>query len=246
MPLQDEVIVITGASRGIGKTLALAFADAGAIVVAAARKATGPDSIDETVKLITNNGGRAIAVQCDVASPEDSQNLINTSIEQFGNIDVLINNAGIYIKKDIVSFAIDDWDLTMAVNMKGVFLACKYVMPNMMNRSKGNIINISSSMGRKYTLNDLAYGASKAGLDRFSTNLANDVREYGIAVNSLCPGYVSTDMASHGSPEPVEVVIPSILWLAQQTASTFTAQVIDRSEFGHKWGPRINSESALS
>ena len=135
MPLQDEVIVITGASRGIGKTLALAFADAGAIVVASARKATGPDSIDETVKLITNNGGRAIAVQCDVASPEDSQNLINTSIEQFGNIDVLINNAGIYIKKDIVSFAIDDWDLTMAVNMKGVFLACKYVMPNMMNRS---------------------------------------------------------------------------------------------------------------
>ena len=246
MSLQDEVVVITGASRGIGKTLALAFAEEGAIVIASARNATGPNSIEETVKLIANKGGRAIAIQCDVTSPEDCKNLIDTSIEQFGSVDVLINNAGIYIKKDIVSFAIDDWDLTMDVNMKGVFLACKYVMPNMMKRSKGNILNISSSMGRRYTLNDLAYGASKAGLDRFTINLANDVMEYGIAVNSLCPGYVSTDMASHGSPEPVEVVIPSILWLAQQTASTFTAQVIDRAEFEHKWGPGLNSERASS
>jgi short-subunit dehydrogenase len=93
-------------------------------------------------------------------------------------------------------------------------------MPNMIKLRKGNIINISSSMGRRYTLNDLAYTPSKAGLDRFSINLANDVMKYGIAVTSLCPGYVSTDMARKGSPEPVEVVIPSVLWLGRDIYST--------------------------
>jgi len=243
MSLQDAVIIITGASRGIGKTLALAFAEEDAIVIAAARKAAGSNSIDETVKLITNRGGRAIAIQCDVTSPEDCQNLINTSIEHYGSVDVLINNAGIGIWKDILSLEITDWDLSMNVNMRGVFLTCKYAMPNMIKLRKGNIINISSSMGRRYTLNDLAYAPSKAGLDRFSINLAHDVIEYGIAVNSLCPGYVSTDMAREGSPERVEVVIPSVLWLAKQTGATFTGQVINRAEFGHTWGPGSNLDN---
>lgn len=240
--LHNKVVVVTGASRGIGKTLAVAFAREGAIVIGAARKATGPDSVEETVRRITSEGGRAIAVPCDVTKEDEVKALVDTVVRRFRRIDVLVNNAGIGIWKDILDLTLDDWNSSVAVNLKGVFLACKFVVPVMIEQGGGNIINVSSSMGRRYVPEDLAYSPTKAGLDRFTSNLANDVKKYNISVNSYCPGYVKTDMARKGSPEPVEMVIPSAIWLAGQTASNFTGQVLDRKDFGKTWGPGITTK----
>ncbi len=237
--LHNMVTIITGASRGIGKTLALAFANEGAIIVAAARKATGPNSVEETVRQIAVDGGQAIAVQCDVTSPEDVKTLVDTTLQRFGHIDILVNNAGVGIWKDIRLLTLDDWNVSISVNLKGVFLCCKYAIPSMIERRSGHIINLSSSMAYRYVPEDLAYSPTKAGLDRFTLNLANDVKKHNVAVNSFGPGYVKTDMARKGSPEPVFTVVPAAIWLAQQTASTFTAQVVDRRDFGKTWGPGI-------
>jgi len=242
--LEGKVIVITGASRGIGQALSLAYAREGAFVVAAARKNRGGSgSLEETVGLIEQEGGQALAVRCDVTVPEDVEALISTTLRHFERIDVLVNNAGVGIWKGILDLTVGDWDTTMSVNIKGVFLTCKYALPHMMERQKGNIINVSSAMAHKYTPNDLAYSASKAALDRFTLNLAQDVQEYNIAVNSFSPGLILTDMVS-GDPidrwghlaDPPEAVVPPALWLAQQDAASFTAQLVHRNDFGHTWG----------
>ncbi len=236
MKLKDKVIIVTGASRGIGRTLCLAFAKEGATIVAAAAGDLPYRLIYRIGACRLSGGGHALAIQCDVSIPEDVQALVDTTIQRFGRIDILVNNAGVGIWKDILSLTVEDWDRTMDVNLKGVFLACKYALPSMMERRQGHIINVSSSMARRYTPNDLAYSPSKAALDRFSMNLAHDVERYNIAVNSFGPGYVKTDMARRGFPEPVEMVIPAALWLSQQDASSFTGQVIYRRDFGKTWG----------
>lgn len=249
MSLQSEVVIVTGASRGIGRALAVAFAGEGATVVAAARTLR-PDtgeregSLEETVRQITDAGGKALAVQCDVADEAQVKGLVERTLAEAGPIDVLINNAGILLSGLLTEIDTADWDLAMAVNVRGPFLTCKYVLPGMMERRKGNVINVTSRASGRDDANRLPYAASKAALDRFSLNLAMDMRPYNIAVNSLGPGLIQSRPLAPGQErttrdgriaEAPETVVPAALWLAQQTAETFTGRVVHRDEFGDKW-----------
>ena len=249
MSLKGKVTIITGASRGIGRALAQGFAAEEAVVVAAAqtqRAGTGVDegSLEETVQGITAAGGSAVAVPCDVADEGQVKALVERTLAEVGPIGVLINNAGIWRAGPIWDFDTADWDRVMAVNMRGLFLMCKYVLTGMMERRRGNIINLTSGNAIMYVTEDPVYGPSKIALERFTLNLAEDVKPYNIAVNALSPGLVASSMNPNWDPSksptgripsPPEVVFPPVAWLAQQDASTFTGQIVHRYEFGKSW-----------
>ncbi|MCH7705906.1 MAG: SDR family oxidoreductase [Chloroflexi bacterium] len=249
MSLQGTVVVITGASRGIGRALAVGFAAEGATVVAAARTLR-PDtgeregSLEETVRQITDAGGKAIAAQCDVADEAQVKALVERTLAEAGPIDVLINNAGILLSGLLTEIDTSDWDMAMAVNVRGPFLTCKYFLPGMIERRKGNIINITSRAAGRDDVNRLPYAATKAALERLTLNLSMDMKSYDIAVNILGPGLIQSRPLAPGQQptnrdgrvaEAPETVVPAALWLAQQTAEAFTGRVVHRDEFGDKW-----------
>ena len=248
MTLKDKVVLITGASRGVGEALAYGFAAEGAIVVATARTLapnTGEwqGSLEETVERIKASGGRAHAIACDVTQEDDVKSMVERVNSEIGAVDVLINNAGLSVRGSIVDMSVSDFDRVMTVNVRGPFLMCKYILPTMIERRQGNIINISSRQAIWTEKNHIAYGTSKAALDRFSLNMAEDLKPYNIAVNAMSPGLVTSYMTRNWDPEnnprglvidPAEVVVPSTLWLAQQDAS-FTGKVLLRNDFGKTW-----------
>ena len=249
MNLQGAVVVITGASRGIGRALAVGFAAEGAMVVAAARtqrlgEGSAEGSLEETVRQITDAGGKAIAAQCDVADEAQVKALVDRTLAEAGPIDVLINNAGILLSGLLTEIDTAAWDQAMAVNVRGPFLTCKYVLPGMIERRKGNIINITSRAAGRDDVNRLPYAATKAALERLTLNLAMDMKSHDIAVNILGPGLIQSRPLAPGQEptnrdgrvaEAPETVVPAALWLAQQTAENFTGRVVHRDEFGDKW-----------
>ncbi len=249
MSLKGKVAVITGASRGIGRGLALGLAAEGAIVVASARTqrtvSGGPEgSLEETVREITEGGGKAIAIPCDVVDEGQVKALVERTLTDVGPIDVLINNAGLLLDGPIGEFNVANWDKVMAVNVRGPFLMCKYTLPGMVERRRGSIINISSRSAIWEESESLVYGPSKAALDRFTLNLALDVKRYNIAVNALGPGLIASAMTTDWdpahdrwgrTPSSPEEVVPATVWLAQQDASTFTGHIVHRDEFGVTW-----------
>ena len=247
--MQGKVVLITGASRGIGKALAVGFASAGATVVASARttqpgSGVAQGSLEETVKQIRESGGKALHFSCDVTSEEQVKAMVDSAVAEAGPIDVLVNNAGIGVNGPITELDTAQFENVLRVNVVGPFLLCKYVVPGMMERRAGSIINISSRSAIWDQENTLVYGASKAALDRFTRNLAMDMKPYNIAVNALGPGLVESEMTRNWDPSldiwgrmpsPAEEVVPATLWLAQQDASSFTGQVVHRDEFRQTW-----------
>ena len=247
--LEDKVVLITGASRGIGRALAIGFAKEGATVVGSARTlkpgtASPQGSLQETVQNINEEGGKAMGFPCDISSPSDIKTLINETLAETRRIDVLINNAGINLGGPIDEFTSEDFARVLMVNVQGVFLMCKHVIPTMLEHRGGSIINISSRSAIWEESESLVYGASKAALNRFTLNLASDMKPYNVAVNALGPGLIASAMTANvtsttdrwgRSPEPPEVVVPSALWLAQQDSSTFTGNIVHRDEFGKQW-----------
>lgn len=248
MSLQDKVVVITGASRGIGRALALGFAGEGALVVLAARTLRAgigdrEGSLEETVAQIRKKGGKALAVSCDVADEAQVEELVRRALAEAGPIDVLINNAGVLQSKPVTEITSQEWDQAVAVNIRGPFLTCKYVLPGMMERRSGNIINITSRAGERVDTNRLPYGMTKAALNKFTLNLAADMQPYNIAVNALGPGLVQSRPPVPGATptnfqgrtaDAPETVAPAALWLAQQDAS-FTGRIVHRDEFRKTW-----------
>ena len=197
-------------------------------------------SLEETVERIKASGGRAHAIACDVTQEADVKSMVERVNSEIGAVDVLINNAGLSVRGSIVDMSVSDFDRVMTVNVRGPFLMCKYILPKMIERRQGNIINISSRQAIWTEKNHIAYGTSKAALDRFSLNMAED---HNIAVNAMSPGLVTSYMTRNWDPEnnprglvidPAEVVVPSTLWLAQQDAS-FTGKVLLRNDFGKTW-----------
>ncbi len=198
--LDDKVAVITGASRGIGRDMAVVFAREGAKVVVSARTVNEgdfriPGSIQTAVNRITDEGGEAIGIRCDVTQEDDIVSLFEQTIERFGRIDVLVNNAAVLIPGTVEDIQVRHWDLLYRINIRGPFLGCKHVVPHMKERGYGHVINISSigAIGPgegPYTTSrsdGVAYGASKAHLERFTQGLASEVYQFGIAVNALSP-----------------------------------------------------------
>jgi 3-oxoacyl-[acyl-carrier protein] reductase len=193
--LKDKVAVVTGAGRGIGKTVALAFAGSGACVVAV-DLALPP--AEDTVAEIKALGGRAIAVKADVSKWDEVKRMAEAAGREFGGIDILINNAAIAdIKpKPFVEVTEEEWDRIMSVNLKGVFLCCKAVFPEMKARGKGKIVNISSGTHFLGAPGLIHYASSKGGVIGFTRTLSRELGQFDITVNSVAPGFTITEGVS--------------------------------------------------
>jgi NAD(P)-dependent dehydrogenase (short-subunit alcohol dehydrogenase family) len=185
--LTGKVAVVTGAGRSIGKAIALGLAQQGADVVVAARTSS---EIEQTAAEIVAKGKRSLAVTTDVRFGEQVQNLINTAVQKFGKIDIMVNNAGALFGKSVVEMSEGAWDAVIRENLRSVFLCSNAVSKEMIKRQSGSIINISSISGiHGFTLN-AAYGAAKAGIINFTISLAVELGKYNVRVNCISPGYV--------------------------------------------------------
>ena len=200
---QGHVVVITGAGSGIGEAMALAFADEGATVVVVDRDAFNASRVaDEIVRL----GGTARAESVDVSRAEDVQRVIDDTVDRYGTLDILCNNAGIGVAATCHETSEADWDLTMAIDLKGVFLGCKYAIPHMLRQGKGVICNTSSVAGQVGVLNRAAYCAAKAGVLGLTKSIAIDYASHNIRCNALLPGTIDSPwigkiLAQQADPE---------------------------------------------
>ena len=197
MLLEGKTAFITGAGRGIGQGIALAFAREGCDVAVAARSAR---EIGETAIQIRALGRTALAVECDVTDEDAIRRSVDTTLNAFGRIDILVNNAGYGCFKPFLEQSIEEWRRTLEVNLTGAFLCIRAVAPSMMARRAGRIINISSVAGLKPIIDQSAYCASKYGLNGLTKVLALELRPYNIGVHALCPGGVDTQLARENMP----------------------------------------------
>ncbi len=190
--------LITGAGRGIGRAIALAFAEQGCDIAAAARTES---ELAETVALAQQRGRRAAAYPCDVADPDQVAAMAQAALSDFGAIDILVNNAGYACFKPFMELTLEEWRRTLDVNMTGIFLCCRALLPHMIARRSGCIINISSVSGLRPIMHQSAYCASKHGVNGLSVTLAMELKEHGIRVHALCPGGVKTRLSDEAMPE---------------------------------------------
>src|SRR5260221_7608812 len=251
---EGKVIVVTGASRGIGKGLATYLAARGAVVVCAARTveaATGefPGTINETVDAIGGAGGTATAMRCDIGQADDIEQVVAGTVAEFGRLDVLVNNAMTRTHATLDASTVELWDDSMRVNVRSLYLFTQAVTPHMQRNGGGSIVNISSGaaahevsalMPPGYVI----YSVAKAALERFSSAAAPELRPLGVNINALRPGAVRTEHTTQefgadfdwsGWAEP-EDVGPPVAYLAAQIDTDFTGKVLDVSGFGKTWG----------
>ena len=230
--LESKVAVITGAGRGIGRGLAIGFAQQGAKVVCAARTAA---QLEQTVGDIQVAGGEAMAVRCDVGEAADLQNLYAQTRARYGSLDIVIANAGGNFERRSVEVSdIAGWEQTIRVNLLGVYYTCKYAIPDLKAKG-GHIIVIGSGMGHRAGNAGTAYSSSKAGVWMLVRALAEELRSYRICVNELIPGLVDTDILTDAErpadpalslewyKQPADV-LPLALFLATQPLTGPTSQ----------------------
>jgi citronellol/citronellal dehydrogenase len=242
MSLKGKTAIVTGASRGIGKAIALGLAREGAKVVLAARSDVRKDgglegSLQETAAAIQALGGRALPVQCDVTQEESVQAMVQAALGAFGTVDILVNNAGVAFFYPITETPLKRWETVLRVNLTGAFLCARAVLPTLIARKSGSIINISSLAADERDAGTVptgvAYGVAKAGLDRFTWGLAVEVGKFNVAVNGLKPKEpVDTEgMRFWTKPEErqgwvsADKMVKCALFLAAQDASGVTGTV---------------------
>ena len=251
MKLENKVCIVTGASRGIGKAIAIGFAEEGADVVVAARTEVQkderlPGTIHETAEAVKNRGRKSLAVKMDVSSEEDVMRTVSETIKTFGRVDVMVHNAAVAYWNKLWEIPVKVWDRVINVNLRGAFLCAKAVLPHMIEQRSGSIINISSpgaDFGGKID-GGMAYSASKAGIERMSNGLAEEVREYGIAVNAYKPAdFVDSEGARFWSPEgtdfsqwePPDLMVKAAVFLAYQTSAGVTGGIFTEKELAEKY-----------
>ena len=190
-PLQDKVCIVTGAGRGIGRAIALLAADNGCRTMLASRS---PDQLAAAQAEIASRGGQACRVRADLSVQEDLEALVRQTLDRFGTVDFLVNNAGWGIKADIAKARVPDWERTLRVNLLAPMILSQLVLPTLVARQSGAVVNIASISGRAGQGGSAAYAASKAGLIAFSQSLFEEVREHRIKVAAIIPGFVDTGM----------------------------------------------------
>ena len=206
--LKEAVVVVTGASRGLGRAIAEEMGRGGAKVVV--NYSRSKESAEELVQRISEDGGEAIAVQGDVSDPEQAKALIDKTIERFGRIDVLVNNAGINIDRTLKRLSIEDWDKVIQVDLNSAFYTVHAALPHMMEAGGGKIINMSSFVGEAGNIGQANYSAAKAGLLGFTKTAAKELARNGITVNSICPGFIETDMVAAIPEDAKEKLLKSV------------------------------------
>lgn len=192
--VKDKVVVITGAGAGIGRTTAELFAKGGAKIVATDIDVKG---LEETAKLVVKAGSEALVLRHDVTSEDDWIAVYKKAKAKFGGVDVLVNNAGIYIIAPVSEITVETWNRLMAINVTGVFLGAKHAVPYMEERNGGSIINLSSVAGLVGSAGHSLYGASKGAVRLMTKDLAAEFAPLNIRVNSVHPTYVKTAMADY-------------------------------------------------
>jgi meso-butanediol dehydrogenase / (S,S)-butanediol dehydrogenase / diacetyl reductase len=191
MQLNDKVAIVTGAGSGIGRASAMLFAEEGAsVVVADWNQESGSKAAEE----IRQKGHRAVFCHTDVSKAADAQRMVDTALTQFGRLDTLLNNAAVQIMAKLVDTTEEQWDTVLNVNLKGMFLGCKYAIPAMLKTGGGSIINVSSALGLVGDPDLVAYGASKGGIIAFTKAAAMGYGPQKIRVNCICPGDTNTPL----------------------------------------------------
>lgn len=202
MKLEGKVALITGASRGIGRAIALKFAAEGAKV--AINFAGNTQKAEEVKSLIESNGGKALLVQGSVADFEKVGEIVGKVVETWGNIDILVNNAGITRDALLLKMSESDFDEVIATNLKGVFNCTKAVSKLMIKQRSGRILNMSSVVGLTGNAGQANYSAAKAGIIGFTKSVAKEFASRGITVNAIAPGFIGTDMTD-AIPEKIKI-----------------------------------------
>lgn len=208
MKLSGEVVLITGASRGIGKAIALEMANKGAKV--AVNFKGSEDKAQEVVEAIIKSGGKAIAVKADVASNEEVSQMVKLIEKELGTVTILVNNAGITRDNLLMRMKEEDWDSVLETNLKGVFNCTKAVIRSMMKQKRGKIINIASVVGLVGNVGQSNYAAAKSGVIGFTKAMALELSSRGIQVNAVAPGFIETDMTEKLTDEIKEQILARI------------------------------------
>lgn len=239
LSLEKRVAVVTGGSRGIGRAVALELAARGAAVVVNYHKS--PDAANEVVKKIEEAGGKAAAFQADVSDFKQAEALIKFAVETFGDLSILVNNAGITKDTLIMMMSEADWDSVIATNLKSTFNCSKAAVKHMMRKRYGRIINMASVAGQMGNAGQVNYSASKGGQIAFTKALAREVAARNITVNAIAPGFVDTEILDAMSPEILEAALKlvplgrkakpeevayAVAFLASDQAAFITGQVL--------------------
>lgn len=237
--LQGQVAIVTGASRGIGRSVALALAAEGANVVV--NYASSSTAADQVVADITAMGSNAIALQADVSKADQVDALVNAVMEKWGRVDILINNAGITRDTLLLRMKPEDWQAVIDLNLTGVFLCTRAVSKIMLKQRSGRIVNITSVAGQMGNPGQANYSAAKAGVIGFTKTVAKELASRGVTVNAVAPGFIATDMTSglnntdeilkfiplgrYGQPEEVAGLVKFLA--ADPAAAYITGQVMN-------------------
>lgn len=192
--LNGKTALVTGGGTGIGEGIGLALGKLGVKVVVCGRRLA---PLEKVVEAIKSGGGEGLAVQGDVADEKDVARIVEAARKAFGTVDILVNNAGIYRNGRIAEHKIKAWDEVMDINLRGPFLFSRAVLPEMQKQGSGHIINISSESGIEYYLSSGTYGVSKHALNALNEFIQKENQEFGIRVDSICPGMVVTEMTEN-------------------------------------------------
>jgi 3-oxoacyl-[acyl-carrier protein] reductase len=237
--LRDRVAIVTGGARGIGGAIATAFAQEGADVVIA--DMLGEDVAAPVLSAIESAGRRSLFVRTDVSDETSVRAMVESAHEGFGEVDILVNNAGVVGQMFFQELTVEEWDRLIGVNLRGCFLCTRMVLPRMLDRGRGKVINVASQLGQIGGTEMVHYSASKAGVIGFTKALAREVSTRGIHVNAIAPGPILTDMMAEETEEwaarklaelpmgrfgEAHEVAPTAVFLASDESSYYVGQTL--------------------